>query len=496
MSIELLDQLQNAQDCLAQGDINAVAEVYRRMLNNDHEHLEAQVGINSLFPEDWARRPFSERFQHVVQLCKQRQFHLAQEHASILVKEFPNKAIIFALLGRVKAELGLFQDAVDNFNNAFRLKPYYAQAYNDLGLYYQMRGDHANALDNLNKAIHHKPDFAAAYRNLSVFKEFEQGDPLFERMANILSLENISVDDRIHLNFALGKAHEDVASFSIALEHFQAGNKLRSEQAGYDFSRDAERYMRIRSLFQGRIPRLLSREFSCDTTPIFILGMPRSGSTLVEQILASHSLVKGGGELPLLGKAIGDLQLKGRVLQREHMLKIRESYLSSVKKISPKTSFVTDKMPHNFLWIGFMLCALPEAKIIHVKRDARATCWSIFKHYLSNKENGFTHSLDDIVKYYKMYSALMEFWRTQFPNQIYELSYEDLTEHPEVKTRDVLNHIGLDWDPRCMEFYTSTQPVLTASSAQVRRGIYSDSSAQWKNYQPFTQAMEVELADF
>ena len=213
MSIELLDQLQNAQDCLAQGDINAVAEVYRRMLNNDHEHLEAQVGINSLFPEDWARRPFSERFQHVVQLCKQRQFHLAQEHASILVKEFPNKAIIFALLGRVKAELGLFQDAVDNFNNAFRLKPDYAQAYNDLGLYYQMRGDHANALDNLNKAIHHKPDFAAAYRNLSVFKEFEQGDPLFERMANILSLENISVDDRIHLNFALGKAHEDVASF-------------------------------------------------------------------------------------------------------------------------------------------------------------------------------------------------------------------------------------------------------------------------------------------
>ena len=182
-------------------------------------------------------------------------------------------------------------------------------------------------------------------------------------------------------------------------------------------------------------------------------------------------------------------------MQREHLLTIRQSYLSALTDIDAKSPFVTDKMPNNFLWIGFILCAIPEAKIVHVKRDARATCWSIFKHYLANKENGFTHSLEDIVNYYKMYSALMRFWHTQFPDQIYDLNYEELTEHPELHTRKMLTHIGLDWDPLCMEFDTVTEPVLTASSAQVRRKIYTDSSAQWKNYRPFTQSMETDLTD-
>lgn len=495
MTNDVLDQLKSAQDYVAQDDFNSAANLYRRVLNNDPEHLEAQTGITSLFPEGWADRSFSERFQQLAQLSKQRQFHLAHEQASVLAKEFPDKAIIFALLGRLQAELDLFQDAIISFNNAFRLKPDFAQAYNDLGLYYQMRGDHVNALDNISKALKYKPDFAAAYRNLSVFKEFTPGDPLLKSMDNLLSLSNTSVDDRIHLHFALGKAHEDIGNYPISLEHFQAGNNLRRDQSNYDFGRDAEKYMRVRGFFRGRIPRLLNGELSCDQTPIFIVGMPRSGSTLVERLLAGHSLVKGGGELPLMGKAIGNLQLQGRVMQREHLLTIRQSYLSALTDIDAKSPFVTDKMPNNFLWIGFILCAIPEAKIVHVKRDARATCWSIFKHYLANKENGFTHSLEDIVNYYKMYSALMRFWHTQFPDQIYDLNYEELTEHPELHTRKMLTHIGLDWDPLCMEFDTVTEPVLTASSAQVRRKIYTDSSAQWKNYRPFTQSMETDLTD-
>jgi hypothetical protein len=168
---------------------------------------------------------------------------------------------------------------------------------------------------------------------------------------------------------------------------------------------------------------------------------------------------------------------------------IRNSYLSGLKKINVPELSVTDKMTLNFRWIGFIVGALPEAKIIHVKRDALATCWSIFKLYFNSPGMGFGFDLRDVAEYYRMYVDMMAFWHEKFPGRIYDLKYETLTEHQEDETRNLLKHVGLDWDDRCLQFHETKRAVQTASATQVRQRIYKGSSEEWRKYEKHLQPM-------
>jgi hypothetical protein len=224
--------------------------------------------------------------------------------------------------------------------------------------------------------------------------------------------------------------------------------------------------------------------------------MPRSGTTLVEQILASHSQVYGAGELDLLNKAIRATEWRSTQLSSDHLQSIREAYFSSLKEIGAAEPYVTDKQPFNFRWIGFILAAIPEAKIVHVRRDARATCWSNFKHCYSSEAIGFAYDLQDIVEYYKMYVDLMAFWHEKFPGRIYDLDYETLTEHQEVESRKLLEYVGLNWEDQCLEFYKTRRAVQTASDTQVRQKMYQGSSDEWRKYEKYLESMLELLRGF
>jgi hypothetical protein len=224
-----------------------------------------------------------------------------------------------------------------------------------------------------------------------------------------------------------------------------------------------------------------------DFTPIFILGMPRSGTTLTERILGRHGMIEPAGELPHLGMAVNTHFERGDPVTRSFLQNVRDSYLHGVKPLTKGRPYVVDKMPHNFRWIGVIARALPEAKIIHMDRDARAVAWSNFKTYFSTNAKGMGYSCDlgDIVEHYQLYRDLMALWRDRYPGWILDFDYEALTQEPEARTRTLLDWLGLPWDEACLSPEETRKTAKTASKNQVTKPIYTGSGEEWRLYEPY-----------
>lgn len=398
-------------------------------------------------------------------------------------------------LGNALKNLGKPEEAVSSLNKALQIKPDFAEAHNNLGNTLSDLGRRVEAISSLAKALQIKPDYAEAHRNLSTVKKYQDGDPQTRQMLQLVEQRSLSDEDRMHLSFALGKAHDDIGNHDKAFSYLLDGNRLRKQELKYDISSARASFTKIKATFSKDGPALnIGKEPNGaeGQRPIFILGMPRSGTTLVEQILATHSQVYGAGELRLLGPSVNTIKWNSTQLSSGQLESIRKSYLSGLTEIGASEPYITDKMPLNFQWIGFIFAAIPGAKIVHVKRDARATCWSNFKHYFSGKGNGFADDLQDVAEYYKMYIDLMEFWHQKFAGRIYDLNYEALTEHQEEETRKLLDYVGLDWEDQCLEFHETKRTVRTASATQVRQKMYQGSSEEWRNYEKHLEPM-VEL---
>ena len=219
--------------------------------------------------------------------------------------------------------------------------------------------------------------------------------------------------------------------------------------------------------------------------PIFIVGMPRSGTTLVEQIVSSHSRVTGAGELNFATQFGAGIATGFTEANNESLLNFRSKYFNKLQNFSNGNIFVTDKMPQNFRYIGLLAAAFPEAKILHVKRNPVAVCWSNYKQYFVSKGIGYCHAIDDIITYHKLYEKLMSFWIKSLSKRIYNIDYEQLTVNQELETRQIIEYIGLEWDERCLSPQNNTRSVATASNVQVRKKVYQGSSEQWRKYQPF-----------
>ena len=363
-------------------------------------------------------------------------------------------------------------------------------------------GKHEEAIASYSRALRLKPSYAEAQRSLGTLRKYITGDPQVARMLEQIADPAITENDKMHLSFALGKAYDDIGDTEVSFRHLLEGNRLRKKALGYDIDSDKRQFSRIKSIFEAGSPPTLEEILPVaggNKRPIFIVGMPRSGTTLVEQILASHSQVHGAGELKVLGRVVVPLladiqQVHAGKLTVGTLEAVRDGYLAVLDGLGDDERRITDKMPLNFRWIGFILTAMPEAKVINLRRDRVATCWSIFKHYFSSKGNGYAFDLVDVAEYYKLYIDLMDFWRERFPNQVNDLDYEALTEHQEEETRKLLDYCDLDWEDQCLEFHKTKRGINTASSNQVRQAMYKGSSEAWRKYethlQPMLQALE------
>jgi len=409
---------------------------------------------------------------------------LASYNQAIALK--PDHAAAHSNLGNTLKELGRLEDALASYNQAIALKPDYAEAHSNLGVTLKELGRLEDALASYNQAIALKPDYAEAHRMLTSMKKFDAEDEQYSKMQELYLSEDISEEQRCHFNFGLAKACEDLGNFEQAYTHYSEGNVLRKKLLNYNINQDIELFKQLKSSY----PKIEKTSLELDKLsnnlmPIFIVGMPRSGTTLVEQIISSHSQVTGAGELKF-AKQFGAAIATGITeVNNESLLDFRHNYLNKLQNVSNENLIMTDKMPQNFRYIGLLAAAFPEAKIIHVKRNPAAVCWANYKQYFAKKGLGYCYAIDDIISYHKLYENLMGFWTSTLSKRIYNLDYELLTVNQESETRQLIEYLGLDWDENCLSPENNTRSVATASNLQVRQKVYKGSSEQWKKYQPF-----------
>ena len=402
----------------------------------------------------------------------------------------PDYAKAYNNLGNTFMEMGQVKIAVKSYEKALTLKPDYVGVHNNLGISLTELGQLDAAVKCYEKALAIKPDFAEVHYNLSKHKKYTPSDPQITKMQSLLSSDTLSPSDRRHLCFALAKVNENLDNQGELFKYLHEANRLRKHELNYSFDRSKTLFSTVKEIFSSTYPDIEKSLASEPSTfkPIFIVGMPRSGTTLVEQITSSHPAVHGAGELrtftDILNPILRDnLAHSKNNLPDKTFLSIRQQYLDSLSRFNVPENVITDKMPLNFIYIGFILTAFPEAKIIHMKRDARATCWSIYKNYFHNKGNGFSYNQEDLAGFYGLYTDLMDFWHQLFPDKIYDMCYEDLTTNQEEETRKLLQYCELDWDENCLNFHTSKRTVKTSSSLQVRQKMYQGSSEAWKKYE-------------
>ena len=366
------------------------------------------------------------------------------------------------------------------------MKPDFAEAHYNLGITLQELGRLDEALASYKQAIALKPDFAEAHRMLTSIKKFDAQDEQYSKMLRIYLNEDISIEQRCHINFALAKACEDLGNIEKAYTYYSEGNELRKKILNYDINQDVELFQKLKSSY----PKIEKNSLEPDNLskslmPIFIIGMPRSGTTLVEQIISSHLQVTGAGELNF-AKQFGAAIATGITeVNNQSLLDLRHNYLNKLQNVSNGNLIVTDKMPQNFRYIGLLAAAFPEAKIVHVKRNPAAVCWANYKQYFVSKNIGYCYAIDDVISYYKLYENLMDFWTSTLSKRIYNLDYEQLTVNQENETRQLIEYLGLDWDESCLSPQKNKRRVTTASNSQVRQKVYQGSSEQWKKYKPF-----------
>lgn len=490
------------------GEHDQALESYRKAILIDPEFAEGHLNLGSF-------------------LHSMHQDIEAVEHLESAIRLKPNYFKAYNNLGHTQMKIGLNDEAIANFEKAIELKPDYAEAYSNLGCTRLETGQYDEAIANLEKAIELKPDyadahnnlagalqelgrkqeaiesfshaielsprFAEAYRQLADLITFSVDHPVYNQMRDCLDSDGLTDTQQMHLCFGLAKAEDDLGHVNDAFEYLERANRIRRDIYHYDIAEDKALFQRIRQTFTGDLAQQNTQVPDGSPTPIFVLGMPRSGTTLVEQILASHSMVNGAGEVPALRNAINKSGwLEGKVDANQLGLLCRH-YLDWMKHLHVTAHFITDKTTLNFLWIGFILQALPNARIVHIKRDPRATCWSIFRLFFDTEAHGYGYDMKSLAEFYRMYHELMNFWEQQFPGRIHHVQYEALTENQALETRALLEYCGLPWEEQCMEFHLTKRAVSTASHQQVRQKMYQGSSEAWRKYEAFLEPMINQL---
>ena len=431
----------------------------------------------------------------------------------------PKYAIAHINLASIYSSYDL-EKALHHYQEAISIEPNFPEAHYSLGTVFSSLGQKDESMKSYEKALELRSDYVEAHNALSTIKKYKKNDPQIKQMKNLLNQTNLMLSDKISLNFALAKASEDLENHKDFFKFLNEGNHLNKEKLNYSIDSDLEGISNIRNIFinsKGSAPKSNLKKGM--PRPIFIVGMPRSGTSLVEQIISSHTEVYGAGELDFLSRSIlkeihtevygaGELDFLSKnvlkeikpdnikkIYSKEFFEKITNNYYRSLSSFNISEDIFTDKMPLNFRFIGFILSAFPEAKIVHLKRDPIATCWSIYKHYFKSNGNGYASNFDDLSSYYLMYKGLMDFWHKTFPNQIYDISYEDLTLSQEKETRKLLNYCDLSWDDRCLNFHKNTRAVHTTSGFQVREKMYQGSSEAWRKYEQYLEPLISKIGD-
>jgi tetratricopeptide (TPR) repeat protein len=413
------------------------------------------------------------------------------------VRNAPEMADAHFQLGAVLTEQGQAKEAEAAFRRALEIDPRSADALAGLGNLHLEAGDIDDAEKLLRQAVEIAPDNIGARFHLTQVKKVEADDPNLAALEALAAAgKNLDAEKRISLHYALGKAYDDIRAYDRAFPHFIEGARLKRSKLDYDSDLEAARWRRIGEIVNADFLARLGGAGNASDAPVFILGMPRSGTTLTEQIIASHPDVHGAGELPDLMQIVQQTppRLQGRAsavfpenlvgLDRATLSAWGDDYVVRLARHSTSARRITDKMPANYLALGLIPLMLPNARIIHVQRNPVDTCVSCFTR-LFNRHQDATYDLRELGRHYVNYARLMAHWRGLLPGRFLEVRYEDIVADMESEARRLVEFCGLPWDDACLAFHKTRRNIRTASVTQVRQPIYGSSVERWRHYEKF-----------
>jgi Tfp pilus assembly protein PilF len=446
------------------------------------------------------------RYDYAHTLAQRHKYIAAREQIEQLLVLDPSNLDYRSLAATAAVGLGEHESVIAIYRDMLVDRPGDPDVHLWLGHALKTIGRVPEAIDAYHEAAAARPDFGDAYWSLANLKTYRFGDEELARMRGEEASATTNLPDRYHLCFALGKALEDRGETAESWDYYKRGNALKRSESGY---RPEVFETNTRKQIEVCTPDFFARRAGWGDPrpdPIFIVGLPRSGSTLLEQILASHSRVEGTQELADIPRIV--LELQGRDpdlanprypgvladMAPDDFLRLGEKYLADTRVYRSGKPLFIDKMPNNFRHIGLIHLMLPNARIVDARREPMACCFSNFKQLFANGQE-FTYGIEDIARYYRNYLALMRHWDTVLPGRVLRVQHDDVVADLEGSVRRLLDHCGLAFEPGCVEFHKTARSVRTPSSEQVRRPIFRDGLDQWKQFEPHLGPLKTALGD-
>ena len=486
------------------GRLKLAEETYKKVIKKDKDNIDALrlMGLLAFKTKDY---DISERlFMRVLEIDPT--FSLAWDNLAKLfrvqnklsksipafenlIKLDPYNFEALVSLGTIYIKLSKYHQGINLYEKSLTIKPENPRVYLSLGHALKTIGQREKSEIAYHNAIKFYPFSGEAYWSLANLKTYKFSKKEISNMKLAIN-KNIHPNEQIQMHFALAKALESNNQFEDSFNHYKEGNWLQRKQIKYNSEEYKLSIDDLITFFKSNKDIFKSRANIKNDDPIFILGLPRSGSTLIEQILSSHSLIDGTQELPNIMAISRDIKLIDpnngypnnlMDIDTSSFNDFGQKYIDETRWARSSKPFFIDKMPNNFVHIGLIKLILPDAKIIDARRNPMDACFSCFKQYFAKGQH-FTYDLDDIARYYKDYLRLMDFWNELFPREIFTINYEDIINNPNKKIRELLKFCNVEFENSCLDFNKSKRPVKTASSEQVRQPMYKTGLDYWKNY--------------
>ena len=446
------------------GDPGAAATAYKHAISLAPKHSLAHNNLANIY-------------------MQKGDFEAAKPHLKSAIDYAPNNLNAYINLSIANTHVENFEAAIHWCNQALAVKSHLPAAHKQLGKICSILGKLDEAKFHYQKTLESIPDDAQTLYNLVMIEKQTHDSNELGRLRH-LARRALSQEKRKFVFYSLGKSFDDLHKPRLAFHYFRRANELRKAELGYDVGADETLFEKIqRSFSQKKIPNLVT--LPKGKKPVFIVGMPRSGSTLIEQILASHSEVYGANEFGKIDEALTYSAILDDISSPKKLGKFRDRYLEHLDRLNTPLKVIVDKSLLNFRWVGFLVSAFPNCKIINVRRDKNAIIWSNYKHYFEAGGLGFTTDVADLRRYHELYEGLMAFWDGQYDDKLYHIDYEQLVSEQSSSIRRMISHIGLEWDPACLLPHLTERAVKTASLSQVREKIYANANASWRAYEQF-----------
>jgi tetratricopeptide (TPR) repeat protein len=501
--------ISRAEDALAHGRKDEAEKTLRDLLAKNPDHAVALRLLARIAVDAGRFRAARKMLERSIELApnvlvgwtdlasvymKQDRYDRALEAVQKAIEIDPRMPHSFVVRGNILTRAQRHEESLEAYRQALEVSPANAGALSGMGHVLKTIGRQKESIETYRDCIRKHPAFGEAYWSLANLKTFEFDPQEVEVMEQMVARPDLPDEPKVNFHFSLGKHYENEGQFEQAFDHYRAGNDLRRSREIYDPVQTQVVHDRIINVFSSRFFAEREGWGDPDPSPILIVGLPRSGSTLIEQILSSHSQVEGTMELPDMGRAINELNRRSPPrteypeavlkLDRQQAAALGAGYIESTMRYRSGAPYFIDKMPNNFATVGLLRLILPNARVINARRHPLDSCLGSYKQLFFNGQS-FTYDLFELGQYYLQYQRLMDHWHAVLPGRVLDVRYEEMVLDQEAQTRRLLDFLGLPWEDQCLRFYETERAVNTASSEQVRQPIYTRALNFWRNYGPY-----------